>query len=126
MSGAVKTAVNAFMSIPNAAISGVKAAASGEDLPGIVTKTARGALNPVLHANNYEFGGVTEKPGTASKGLFGAPDPVPNVAIEDPAAVAQADAQKRAAAKRQTQIDILTGQPGRGGTILTDNYQYKV
>lgn len=51
---------------------------------------------------------------------------LPNIAVDDPAAKAQADAQARARTKRQTEIDILKGQPGRGGTVLTDNYQYNV
>ena len=51
---------------------------------------------------------------------------LPNIAVDDPAAKQAADEKNRARAKRQTQLDILQGQPGRGGTVLTDNYQYNV
>jgi hypothetical protein len=55
-----------------------------------------------------------------------ASEPPPNIAAEDPAAVAERDRKDRARVKRQTEVDLLTGQPGRGGTILTDQYQYNV
>ena len=41
-------------------------------------------------------------------------------------ALPTAAAQARATAARQVQIDTLTNKPGRGGTILTDSYQYRV
>jgi hypothetical protein len=44
----------------------------------------------------------------------------------DPNAVAEANKKEKARARRQAEIDILTDRPGRGGTILTDQYQYKV
>jgi len=38
-----------------------------------------------------------------------------------------ADAKvERQRVRRQETINILTDRPGRGGTILTDQYQYKV
>lgn len=55
---------------------------------------------------------------------------VPNIAdsIEtiDPAVEAEAARKERVRTKRQAEIDILTDKPGRGGTILTDNYKYNV
>lgn len=56
--------------------------------------------------------------------------PTPKVADPgtpvDPAAQAEADKKEKSRAKRQAEIDILTDRPGRGGTILTDQYSYKV
>lgn len=126
MSGAVKTAANAFMSPVNAAISFGKSAAKGNDLGMLARDTVRGSINPVLHANDYGVGGINANPGTESSGIFGAPDKLPDITIEDPAAVAEADRKNRARVKRQAEIDILTDRPGRGGTVLTDNYSYKV
>lgn len=57
--------------------------------------------------------------------IFGAKPTAPNITVQDPNAVASQQAAARAAAARQAQIDQKTSTPGRGGTILTDNYQYK-
>lgn len=52
---------------------------------------------------------------------------VPNIAApEDPAVAEEAAKKEKARAKRQAEIDILTDRPGRGGTILTDQYTYNV
>jgi hypothetical protein len=51
---------------------------------------------------------------------------LPNIAVEDPAAKAEADKRERERIRRQAEIDILTDRPGRGGTILTDRYTYNV
>lgn len=52
---------------------------------------------------------------------------VPNIADPvDPAAEADKAKKERARVKRQAEIDILTDRPGRGGTILTDQYTYNV
>ncbi len=56
----------------------------------------------------------------------GDPDNVPNVAAADPAAQSAEAARQRAVAQRQEQINAQNNKPGRGGTILTDNFQYKV
>ncbi len=48
------------------------------------------------------------------------------IVAEDPAAVQSEAEKKKARAKRQAEIDILTDRPGRGGTILTDQYTYNV
>lgn len=53
-------------------------------------------------------------------------EPMPNIAEEDPSAVAENAKKERARVKRQTEIDILTDRPGRGGTILTDDYSYRL
>lgn len=45
---------------------------------------------------------------------------------DDPAQVAADAEKKRQRAKRQAEIDILTDRPGRGGTILTDQFTYNV
>jgi len=126
MAGAVKTAVNAYMSPVNAAIGAAKAIGKGEDLVGITKSTVRSGINPVLHANDYKFGGITEKPGTQYKGLLGDTAPVDVPPPVDPVAVQAENERAKARAKRQSEIDILTDRPGRGGTILTDQYQYKV
>lgn len=52
--------------------------------------------------------------------------PPPVVAVEDPVVVADRAKAEKEKARRQTQTDILTGQPGRGGTILTNDYGYKL
>lgn len=44
----------------------------------------------------------------------------------DPNAVNEANKKEKARVRRQAEIDILTDRPGRGGTILTDQYNYKV
>jgi len=54
------------------------------------------------------------------------PEEIKPIQADDPAAVAAAAEKEKARKARQFQIDTMTGQPGRGGTILTDNYQYKV
>lgn len=51
---------------------------------------------------------------------------VPSVVADDPAERARKDREERARVRRQAEIDILTDRPGRGGTILTDSYKYKV
>jgi hypothetical protein len=51
---------------------------------------------------------------------------LPNIAADDPAATAEAAKKEKARTKRQAEIDLLTDRPGRGGTILTDQYVYKV
>lgn len=43
---------------------------------------------------------------------------------QTPQDYAAKQAAQRAAAARQSQIDTQTQTPGRGGTILTDNYRY--
>lgn len=52
--------------------------------------------------------------------------PVNIAAPVDVAAEQDRANKERARAKRQAEIDILTDRPGRGGTILTDQYTYKV
>ncbi len=58
-------------------------------------------------------------------GLQGDKKPVPNIAVQDPNAVKAQNEAQRAAAVRQAQVDQMTSTPGRGGTILTDNYNYR-
>ena len=61
------------------------------------------------------------------KGGMAGDQPAPlNIAAEDPAQVADEAVKKKSRAKRQAEIDILTDRPGRGGTILTDQYTYNV
>lgn len=55
-----------------------------------------------------------------------APEAPPSIAVEDPEVAADNEKKRRAKAARDTQVDILTDRPGRGGTILTDQYNYKV
>lgn len=52
--------------------------------------------------------------------------PLPDITAPDPNAVMSQQQAARHAAARQMQIDTMTSKPGRGGTILTDNFQYKV
>jgi hypothetical protein len=65
------------------------------------------------------------QPGLEGAGLASDPPPL-SIVADDPAAVADDAEKKKARAKRQAEIDIMTGQPGRGGTILTDQYTYQV
>lgn len=60
------------------------------------------------------------------KGAAGDQPAVPNIAADDPVAAQKAAQLQRAQAQRQVQVDTLTKQPGRGGTILSDNFGYKV
>lgn len=61
------------------------------------------------------------------KDMVSGPQAAPlSIVAEDPAAVAADAEKKKAQAKRKAEIDIMTGQPGRGGTILTDQYTYNV
>lgn len=59
-------------------------------------------------------------------GLLSQKPNIQNIGEDSPADTAEADKVARARAKRQAQVDILTDRPGRGGTILTDNYSYQV
>lgn len=59
-------------------------------------------------------------------GLLPKPPEGINIGMVDPAQAKTDDSAARARAKRQAEIDLLTDRPGRGGTILTDNYSYKV
>ncbi len=61
----------------------------------------------------------------AEAGIVDAPKAPASILAEDPAAVAADAAKKKEAARRQAEVNILTDKPGRGGTILTDNYNYK-
>lgn len=126
MSGAVNTAANAFMAIPNAAISFTKSAIAGDDLADMTKKTIRGSINPVLSSKSYGPLGLKEKEGAKYGGIFGESAPLPTVVVENPADVARKAEVEKARAKRKAEQDILTGQPGRGGTILTDSYKYQV
>lgn len=58
-------------------------------------------------------------------GIVAAPSSPASIVAADPAIAAAEAAKKKEAARRQAEIDILTDRPGRGGTILTDNYNYK-
>lgn len=69
---------------------------------------------------------VASAPGTlVETGLAEAPKAPASILADDPAAVAEDAKKRKEAARRQAEIDILTDRPGRGGTILTDNYNYK-
>lgn len=86
-----------------------------------------GSLGSILGAGIKQ----AAKPGvTLAKdvlgGVMGKPDQPANIASEDPAVVAAEAEKEKARAKRQAQIDILTDRPGRGGTVLTDQYTYNV
>lgn len=54
----------------------------------------------------------------------GKPGAQQTVNTPDPAAIAAQNDAQRAAAGRQAQIDTANTAPGRGGTILTQNYRY--
>lgn len=60
------------------------------------------------------------------EGLRGEQEPLNIAAPVDPAVKLEADKKERARVKRQAEIDILTDRPGRGGTILTDQFTYNV
>lgn len=59
-------------------------------------------------------------------GIMGSSAAPPNIATPDPAAIAAASKQAQIAAMRQAQIDAQSNSPSRGGTVLTDNYSYRV
>lgn len=86
-----------------------------------------GSLGSILGAGVRQ----ATKPGIALAkdvlgGVMGKPDQPANIAADDPAAIEDAAKKEKARAKRQAQIDILTDRPGRGGTVLTDQYTYNV
>lgn len=86
--------------------------------------------NPIRSVGESIGGAAESAMHLATPGLEGAGlvsnEELPNIAVEDPAAKADADKKNRARVKRQAEIDILTDRPGRGGTILTDKYTYNV
>lgn len=92
---------------------------------GQLTDTVHGATHP---GDKGIVGGAAagfNESGGLGQALMGQPAQVPNIAIQDPTAVAAQQTAQRAAAVRQAQIDQQTNMPGRGGTILTNNYQYR-
>lgn len=78
-----------------------------------------GAIRPYVEDMKGTYGEVLG-------GIKGPAEPLPNVAVEDPNARAEADKKERARARRQQEVDILTGQPGRGGTVANSSYGYRV
>ncbi len=52
--------------------------------------------------------------------------PPASIVAADPVAIEAQNKAQRAAAARQSQIDNQTQSPGRGGTILTNNYRYNI
>jgi hypothetical protein len=56
----------------------------------------------------------------------GKKEELPNIAVQDPSVIEEANKKERERVRRQAQIDIMTDKPGRGGTILTDKYTYNV
>lgn len=100
-------------------------AASGGLLGGSVYRgTAKGATE----GSGVVKGSMTSPAGQlTSETIGGEKKPPPaTIAAEDPAVVAAESEKKKARAKRQAEIDILTDKPGRGGTVLTDQYKYNV
>lgn len=100
------------------AMSGPKAIQSlsrGEGLQKAISANLHSSLDPGLDLVKG-----------AKSAFTGEDKNVPNIAAEDPELKAQRDQAARARAKRQEEVNLLTGQPGRGGTVLTDNYNYKV
>lgn len=134
MGGAVDTVKKVFSAAATVAnpLAGVAAQVGGKiiqsgDPSGV---QARDVFAPIAAGRTLVEGGKAAVQGGISVGqeigLLPEDPTAPNIAAEDPAARASADAKARARAKRQAEVDILTGTPGRGGTILTDNYDYKV
>lgn len=70
--------------------------------------------------------GVKVNMGNIKGAVSGDPAAPQTIVAEDPATVAAEAEKKKARAKRQAEIDILTNKPGRGGTVLTDQYTYNV
>jgi hypothetical protein len=97
------------------AIDTVQSLGRGEGLGKALGKGVKANVAPYVDLGKGIVGGAMGEPET------------PNIADPiDPAKVDAENKKERARVKRQAEIDILTDRPGRGGTILTDNYQYKV
>lgn len=137
MGGVVETAVKAAAPIAAGPLGFLGGNMLGEGIANTISNssngpqsTSTGALNPKNAGRNVVNGvkGALDavKQGAVDVGILRAPPEDLNIAAEDPNAISEKDAAARARAKRQAQIDILTDRPGRGGTILTDQYQYKV
>jgi hypothetical protein len=110
-----KPVVDATLSIPRTAIAVAKGE-KGAALAGI-KPFVRGFTKP---GEDKLFGPESNIATGITEPIIGGPAPI------DVEAVAADNKKAAARAKRQAQIDILTDRPGRGGAILTDQYQYKV
>ena len=121
MSGAVDTTKN-YLQVAAAPIYAAPKAAFD-----LVTK----GKNPIASVGGTVKGAAGAAMDLATPGLKEAGlvnnQPLPNIAdpINPAAEAAKADAERKRV-KRQAEIDLLTDKPGRGGTILTDQYSYKV
>lgn len=121
----IKPIVDATMIIPRTAQAigtGQKGAGLAGLRPFVRSLTNPGEDKMIGSGSNFKTGVNDNSVG----GVFGNPEPLNIAAPIDAAAVAEQDKKDKARAKRQAEIDILTDRPGRGGTILTDQYQYKV
>lgn len=107
--------LNQVSNITNAGRLHTKAVEDGKS----PTDVVKAGVNPGL-ANSKKTLGIFKQD------IMGGEEAPPvSIVAEDPAAVAADAKKKKEAARRQAEIDILTDRPGRGGTILTDNYNYK-
>lgn len=119
MSGAVETVKKAVEATALPIIAGPKAAF---DLVTEGTNPFRSVGGSVKKAAGNAMD--TVRPGLEGAGLVG--QPPATIVADDPATIAAEAEKKKARAKRQAEIDILTDRPGRGGTVLTDQYTYNV
>ena len=136
MGGAVQTVKNTVSDIgtsikegkPLKALGQAGAAYAGAITGGVLGGAAAQKTTKSISEGASIVSGV--KSGTMqtaqTAGIIDSPEPLPSVVIEDPAQVAERDKMEKARARRQAQIDLQKGQPGRGGTILTDQYRYNL
>lgn len=110
-----------------AAIIASPVAATASLVGGVVKDGAAGIKAPVKDVVSGVKSGISVGKEFAQDVGALPPDPeVPNIAADDPGETAEQARLAKARARRQAEVDLLTGQPGRGGTILTDNYNYQV
>lgn len=94
---------------------GAKAVGEGKGVSGFISGTA-----------GSNFKDTKGQVGSFMSMINPGEPPPATIVAEDPAVVADKANKEKARAKRQAEIDILTNTPGRGGTILTDQYTYNV
>lgn len=121
MSGAVNTVKDVVKATSLPIVAPYKAAAE------LVTK-GKNPLRSIGEQAKSAAGSAMKAATPALEGLGLVNDePLPSIADPvDPNKVAEDGKREKARARRQAEIDLLTNKPGRGGTILTDQYTYKV
>lgn len=87
---------------------------------------AKDGKNPFKSLGESARNAVGTTVGAFMEGVKGPEHPLNIADPIDPAVEAEKTKKERQRVKRQAEIDILTDRPGRGGTILTDQFTYNV